>query len=65
MTIQQQTPELIRASELASLVPYSAVQIRRLEDAGAFPRRVRLGANRVGWVRSEVDQWLRDRIEER
>jgi len=59
------TPALIRASELVTLVPYSPVHIRRLEVAGRFPKRVRVGTNRVGWLRSEVEQWLRDRIGER
>lgn len=56
---------LIRAQELTTLVPYSAQHIRRLERAGLFPRRVRVGANRVGWVREEVEQWLTARMEGR
>jgi prophage regulatory protein len=36
--------------------------IRRLEDVGQFPKRIRIGANRVGWVRAEVEQWLNDRL---
>ena len=37
----------IRASEIQSLVPYSLNHILRLENAGEFPKRVRIGANRV------------------
>lgn len=59
------TPTLVRASELASIVPYSQNHIRRLENAGQFPKRIRIGANRVGWVRGEVEQWLNDRMGER
>jgi prophage regulatory protein len=33
--------------------------------AGQFPKRVRLGANRVGWVESEVLDWLQERIDRR
>jgi len=43
-------------------VPYSIQHIRRLENANQFPRRVRIGPNRVGWVREEVEQWLSNRI---
>lgn len=56
------TPMLVRSSELAVIVPYSLNHIRRLEDAGQFPKRIRVGANRVGWVRGEVEQWLNDRM---
>ena len=38
---------MVLADELQQLVPYSRNHIRRLEAAGQFPRRVRLGANRV------------------
>ena len=30
-----------------------------------FPKRVRLGQNRVGWVEDEVDEWINDHIQER
>lgn len=59
------TPTLVRAGELAVIVPYSQNHIRRLENAGQFPKRVRIGANRVGWVRGEIEQWLNERMEER
>ena len=29
---------------------------------GAFPNPVQLGARAVGWVESEVDEWIRQRI---
>ena len=34
---------------------------RRLAD-GAFPNPVQLGARAVGWVESEVDEWIHQRI---
>ncbi len=55
----------IRSGELAAIVPYSLNHIRRLEKAGQFPKRFRIGANRVGWVRAEVEQWLSSRMGER
>lgn len=35
------------------------------ENAGEFPRRVKLGANRVGWVESEIESWISSKIAER
>jgi prophage regulatory protein len=33
----------------------------RMERRGEFPRKVRLGKNSVGYLRSEIEQWLRER----
>jgi prophage regulatory protein len=56
---------LLSKKEVRAKVLYSPQHIQRLEDAGKFPRRVRLGQGRVGWVESEVDDWLKARIAER
>ena len=56
---------ILSQKELASRVPYSPVQIWRLEKAGTFPRRITLGPNRVGWVEAEVEAWLRKRMDDR
>jgi hypothetical protein len=34
-------------------------------SAGTFPRPIRIGPRRVGWLASEIDAWLADRIRER
>ena len=39
-------------------IKYSNSQRWRKERDGTFPRRVQLGGNRVGYVESEVDQWI-------
>jgi prophage regulatory protein len=55
-------PVFVRSNELGDIVPYSQNHIRRLEKTGQFPQRVQIGANRVGWVRAEVEQWINDRV---
>lgn len=65
MNMPETVPELMLAGEVNKRIPYSQVHLRRMERQGQFPRRVRVGANRVGWVRAEVEQWLQDRIGER
>ena len=32
-------------------------------DQGRFPRPVSLGGRAVGWIESEVDEWIRERID--
>ncbi|MEX0320517.1 MAG: helix-turn-helix transcriptional regulator [Ruegeria sp.] len=53
---------LLSKTALRELVLYSPQHIARLEKAGQFPKRVQLGSNRVGWVESEVLDWLDERI---
>ena len=33
----------------------------RLEQKGKFPKRRQISANRVGWLESELRDWLRER----
>jgi prophage regulatory protein len=47
--------------QIAELVPYTRQHISRLERAGEFPQRVRVGANRVAWRESEIDAWIESR----
>ena len=46
-------------------IPYSPQHIARLEAAGRFPKRIRLGQNRVGWLVAEIEEWLNERIAKR
>ena len=33
-------------------------KIDDLENKGEFPKRIKLSANRVGWIATEVDAWF-------
>jgi prophage regulatory protein len=57
--------KILSKRQLKDLVLYSPQHIARLEAAGSFPKRVKLGANRVGWVESEVLEWLQERLDRR
>jgi len=56
---------ILSKRQLKEIVLYSPQHVARLERAGKFPKRVQLGANRVGWVESEVLDWLQLRLESR
>ncbi|MDA8770476.1 AlpA family phage regulatory protein [Planktomarina temperata] len=58
-------PELILTSEIVQRIPYSQNHLRRLEAKGSFPKRIRIGANRVAWVREEIDSWIEARLNAR
>ena len=56
---------ILSKRQVKELVLYSPQHIARLEKAGVFPKRVQLGPNRVGWVESEVLDWLEQRLAQR
>lgn len=57
--------KMLSKRQVKELVLYSPQHIARLEAAGQFPKRVQLGANRVGWVAEEIEEWLQRRIDAR
>jgi prophage regulatory protein len=61
------TQKLVSKKELKSVfgVPYSFQHIARLEAAGQFPQRIRLGACRVAWLAEEVQCWIDERVASR
>jgi prophage regulatory protein len=64
-SVPQRSLRIIDKKELRRLVPYTPQHIARLEAAGLFPRRIRLGENRVGWIEAEVHEWIEARMRER
>jgi len=51
-------PLFLRRSHLKQLTGLSPSTVDRLERAGAFPRRRRVGSGVVGWLYSEVATFL-------
>lgn len=56
---------LITRAALSQIVPYTGQHILRLEKIGKFPRRIKVGPNRVAWLLSEVEAWVAARVAER
>lgn len=54
-----------RAGLKARGITFCNQHLIRLEREGRFPRRVRIGGQRVAWVLSELDEWLAQRLAER
>ena len=60
--------KLVTYRELRELgVSYTRQHLSRLErqNPPGFPRRVRLGPGRVAWLVSEIEAWLKARIDDR
>ena len=47
------------------LVPFSRSTIYLMISRGEFPKQISLGARAVGWLKSEIDQWVEFRIKSR
>lgn len=59
------TSRLITKKQLRTIVPYTPQHILRLEKKGRFPKRVRVGENRVAWLMHEIEQWISERVSQR
>ena len=52
---------VIRQRETIQRTGLSRTTIWRLERAGLFPLRRRIGRQAVGWLASDIDEWLATR----
>ena len=53
---------ILRFQQVRARTGLSRSTIYRRLAEGAFPDPVQLGARAVGWIESEVDEWIRQRI---
>jgi prophage regulatory protein len=53
--------KLLRIREVMEITCLSRMTIYRMEKAGEFPRRRRLGTNSVAWIESDVSSWIETR----
>lgn len=59
---------LLSKEEVKRLTLYSHAHRARLEAAGSFPRRIRIGQGprgRVGYLESEIMEWIAQRVQAR
>ena len=56
-----ETDKLIRRKELLKLIGLSCATQWRMERAGLFPARVRLGKASVAWHLVEIEDWIKGR----
>lgn len=55
------TDRFVRELECGRITGLSRATRWRLERAGKFPKRRQLAPNSIGWLHSEVMNWLRER----
>lgn len=55
--------QILKLSEVKQITGLSGSSVYRAVAKGTFPRQIKLGERSSGWVASEIEQWLKDRIE--
>ena len=53
---------LIKLKEVLHISDLSLSTVYRFMSAGGFPMKVELGGNSVAWVKSEVEEWISEKI---
>jgi prophage regulatory protein len=53
--------KIVREEKCEEVTGLSRTTRWRLEKLGRFPKRRQLGDNSVGWLQSELDEWLASR----
>ncbi len=60
------TDRMINSKQITEIVPYSLFHLSRLEAAGKFPKRIKLGdGGRIAWSLCEIQAWIAARKAER
>lgn len=54
-----ETPFLL-PSEVNKISRITDVTRMRLEKSGRFPKRIKIGARKIAWRRSEIEAWTAD-----
>ena len=52
---------VLNVRDVVSMTGLSKATIWREEKSGAFPKRINLTPRRVGWIESEILEWLESR----
>ncbi|WP_404375513.1 helix-turn-helix transcriptional regulator [Vreelandella aquamarina] len=64
VSIKCEKIQLLRRSEVLARCAFSNSTLHRLIKRGEFPKPIKLGSRAVAWIESEVNGWIRQRVEE-
>lgn len=64
MNTKNSNERILRLPQVKERTGLGRSSIYLKENDGIFPQRVSLGARSVGWLESEIDQWIANRIQE-
>jgi prophage regulatory protein len=58
----ENTTRLLRRRQVEALTGLKRSTIYQRLAEGTFPKQIRLGPRSVGWLASEVDSWIAERV---
>lgn len=56
---------IMRLGEVMSFTGLGRSSIYKFISEGAFPKPISLGGRSVGWISTEIDEWINQKIEAR
>lgn len=59
---KRQHDRVLKLKEVMEITSLGSSTIYRHMDNGTFPRQIKLGGLRVGWMESDINQWLERRM---
>ena len=62
-TQPEQELQFLRLSEVRTRVPLCEAQIYKMIAKGGFPRPYDLGGRARGWLRSDIEAWIKARVQ--
>jgi len=57
--------KIIKLPAVRELTTLSSATIYRLISKGEFPKQIKLAERSSGWLKSEVDDWLESKVNQR
>jgi len=57
--------KILKIKDVIKKVALSETTIYRKRKEGSFPKAVRLGPRTVGWIESEIDEWISEKMLDR
>lgn len=55
--------QILKLTDVKRITGLSGSSIYRAISINKFPRQIKLSERSSGWLKSEVEQWLKERIE--
>lgn len=56
---------ILRIKDVTEKTALCRSKIYQMMDTGDFPKSIKLGARSVGWLDSEVENWIESKVMER
>jgi len=56
--------QILRLTDVKAMTGLSSSTIYLRMAEGKFPKKINLGSRAVGWINTEVNEWIEERIRE-